>query len=510
MKKYIIFTILFILYLIPDVYTQEIKSTLCNPPIPVSGSPDWGVDYVVSENEPMGRPNGIYKTSSNKLFVCIPDTNYSSGKAIVCLVSTNNGANWNLLSYITPAFITPKVDMVLTGTDSVYCFFTYETTIYSWNVETGTLNQFTNYTNIRDYDAEASSTGGLYLIIDLNISNAVYVFGSANYGVTWTQSSYMSSAAAHPCWSKTLYGDTLLISYYGPIAGLTDTTTAAIRVVRYRETTIGTLAVTGSFLTVVTAGSPKPQFRPVINGTNAWLFYSQGTQGNIDLYCMVSTNMGVAFGTAFTVTNPPGRDEYWFDAKPYMLNPGGVDLIFYSDSLQGGSPTNTTDKLLYSYATNNLPSTFSGFEQISGFPPEWSIRGYIPSLIEYYNTAGDFGALWVGVSGSSKKLYYDRYLSFSKVKKDYTTTPEKYYLGQNYPNPFNPKTKIDFSIIKNSLVTIKVYDILGKEVDLITNEVLSAGKYTIDYDGSKLSSGIYFYKIFAGEFSETRKMILIK
>lgn len=91
-----------------------------------------------------------------------------------------------------------------------------------------------------------------------------------------------------------------------------------------------------------------------------------------------------------------------------------------------------------------------------------------------------------------------------------TNTPDKYTLSQNYPNPFNPVTKINFSISKNSLVTLKVYDIVGKEVDVLINKNMNAGKYEVSFDGSKLSSGVYFYKISTGEFTDIKKMVLVK
>ena len=90
------------------------------------------------------------------------------------------------------------------------------------------------------------------------------------------------------------------------------------------------------------------------------------------------------------------------------------------------------------------------------------------------------------------------------------TVPTNFKLSQNYPNPFNPTTNINFSIPKNELVKIKVYDILGKEVAILVNEQMNAGAYNISFDASKLSSGIYMYKITAGSFSDIRKMMLIK
>jgi len=87
---------------------------------------------------------------------------------------------------------------------------------------------------------------------------------------------------------------------------------------------------------------------------------------------------------------------------------------------------------------------------------------------------------------------------------------DSYELYQNYPNPFNPVTTINYVIPKNGLVTLKVYDILGKEVATLINGYQNAGFQSVQFNGSYLSSGIYFYKISAGNFSDVKKMILIK
>jgi hypothetical protein len=89
-------------------------------------------------------------------------------------------------------------------------------------------------------------------------------------------------------------------------------------------------------------------------------------------------------------------------------------------------------------------------------------------------------------------------------------TPDKYQLSQNYPNPFNPETNIRYEIPKNGFVKLIVYNILGREVETLVNENQSAGAYEVSFDGSNLSSGPYFYKLQAGDFSETKKMLLIK
>ncbi|HEV8538978.1 MAG TPA: T9SS type A sorting domain-containing protein, partial [Bacteroidota bacterium] len=88
--------------------------------------------------------------------------------------------------------------------------------------------------------------------------------------------------------------------------------------------------------------------------------------------------------------------------------------------------------------------------------------------------------------------------------------PSQIYLGQNYPNPFNPKTNFGFRIVDFGLVTLKVYDVLGREVATIVNEVLPPGHYSRTWDATDAASGIYLYKMRAGSFNETKKMMLIR
>jgi hypothetical protein len=90
------------------------------------------------------------------------------------------------------------------------------------------------------------------------------------------------------------------------------------------------------------------------------------------------------------------------------------------------------------------------------------------------------------------------------------TTPTKYRLSQNYPNPFNPTTNIGFAIPKDGNVSLKIYDITGKEVSNYFNGYLKAGIYNMHFDGASLTSGVYFYKLITKDFSDVKRMILVK
>ena len=98
----------------------------------------------------------------------------------------------------------------------------------------------------------------------------------------------------------------------------------------------------------------------------------------------------------------------------------------------------------------------------------------------------------------------------SEIKNNEVNVPHSFELKQNYPNPFNPSTKISFSIPQNSQLSLVVYDLLGRTVDVLLQGELKAGNYELEYSNSSLSSGVYFYELKAGSFRDIKKMVLLK
>lgn len=94
--------------------------------------------------------------------------------------------------------------------------------------------------------------------------------------------------------------------------------------------------------------------------------------------------------------------------------------------------------------------------------------------------------------------------------QEHSPYPSKFLLWQNYPNPFNPSTMIRFEVPKELHVTLKVYNLLGQEVAILVNEKLETGKYEVEFDGSKLPSGVYFYRLISDEYVSTNKLLLIR
>jgi len=109
-----------------------------------------------------------------------------------------------------------------------------------------------------------------------------------------------------------------------------------------------------------------------------------------------------------------------------------------------------------------------------------------------------------------KQIDLDGSYSYSNTIEVDVTTPLTFSLSQNYPNPFNPTTKISYSIPFDSKVTISIYSITGEVVAELVNDFVAAGSYSVDFDGSDLASGMYIYKMTAGNFTQTNKMMLMK
>jgi hypothetical protein len=102
------------------------------------------------------------------------------------------------------------------------------------------------------------------------------------------------------------------------------------------------------------------------------------------------------------------------------------------------------------------------------------------------------------------------YSSTSTTVETSSGSPADFSLSQNYPNPFNPTTTIGYSIQSRGNVTLKVYDVLGREVKTLVNELQNPGFHTVNLDGGNLPSGVYFYRIVAGGYTSVRKMLLLK
>ena len=164
------------------------------------------------------------------------------------------------------------------------------------------------------------------------------------------------------------------------------------------------------------------------------------------------------------------------------------------------------------YGTELFAGTFSGGIFLStNNGTSWSNvdSGFTNTPVQSFAISGSY--LFAGTVGSGvwKRPLTEMVTGIEDKKNN---LPVSFSLYQNYPNPFNPTTTIKYGIPKSEFVTIKVYDELGREISTLVNEEKSAGSYSIKYGigNNRIASGIYFYRMQAGSFSETKKLILMK
>jgi len=174
------------------------------------------------------------------------------------------------------------------------------------------------------------------------------------------------------------------------------------------------------------------------------------------------------------------------------------------------APVDNSAKLLSSELTHTSPKNFSGGSVSWSFTLTAANQVYDDTLFSASNSVnGD------GFNSSLDRWNYGQKFVVHVVDQATSVDDEKitlddFTLNQNYPNPFNPTTKISWQSPVSSHQSLKVYDVIGNEVALLVDEFRPAGIYEIAFDASNLTSGIYFYRLQAGSFVETKKMILLR
>jgi hypothetical protein len=175
--------------------------------------------------------------------------------------------------------------------------------------------------------------------------------------------------------------------------------------------------------------------------------------------------------------------------------------------------TNNHTETVEINSTYNRDSAFTFLQQLPiVIPPQNSVNlsvkfnpetdgSFTDDLHLRWETEGQRIAKVIHMSGFTDSIY---------VHVDDSRQTMEFALSQNYPNPFNPVSKIKYSLRHSSIVKLKVFDILGNEISTLVNTEQPAGNYEVEFNGSDLASGIYFYRLSAGEYTSVKKMLLLK
>jgi len=234
----------------------------------------------------------------------------------------------------------------------------------------------------------------------------------------------------------------------------------------------------------------------------------------------------------FNIINNSSSTATYLNIINNLKEDGLIDVIgVQGHAFTTTAPAVTMSTNLNTLGTSGLPIQVTELD-IDGPTDQIQLQDYqriFPTLYEHPSVEGitlwgwrpglwrnDQGAYIINQDNSERPalVWLRDYLDTVSVDpvsvNDNADLPYKYSLSNNYPNPFNPTTNITYSIIKTTNVTLKVYDILGREVKTLVNTEQAPGQYTVTFDAQNLSSGIYFYHINAGSFTATKKLMLLK
>jgi hypothetical protein len=282
------------------------------------------------------------------------------------------------------------------------------------------------------------------------------------------------------------------------------------------------------------AGTSSGVFLSTNNGTS-WTAGNSGFPQQVEVYrfavsgtnLFAGTDRGVFLstnnGTSWTAVNE-GLPRYSHDTTryaPVRLSLGGTNLfaktydpegVFLSTN-NGTSWTVFTTEFFPDLAiSNSTLFAVARWDVFISTDGGKSWRGTGCGLVP-----GDLSFACLALSGAYLFAFNYRSLLRRPLSEMITSAgpalselPTQFSLEQNFPNPFNPTTKIQFTIANRRLTIVKVYDVLGRDVATLVNEVKDPGTYTVDFDGSHLSSGVYFNRLQAGDFIQTHKMILVR
>jgi len=226
----------------------------------------------------------------------------------------------------------------------------------------------------------------------------------------------------------------------------------------------------------------------------------------------------------YTMSEDPGLTRGWYETQVVFYfnfsekaitvdQMGMIPLspIYVSFNINPGEPGGGPPSGFKTDSTGRAHNVTETLPEDMDYSPFWLVNIYDNAdfeMVHDLQTAQMANILVVGAAKVNCPVVVNE--SASAVEQVGNSLPDNYSLGQNYPNPFNPSTTIRFSVSKNELISLKVYNSIGEEVTELVNQVLPTGDYAIDFDASDLTSGVYFYTLKAADYTSSKKMILLK
>ncbi|MBE2216818.1 MAG: T9SS type A sorting domain-containing protein [Ignavibacteria bacterium] len=340
------------------------------------------------------------------------------------------------------------------------------------------------------------------LLRNQNVDTLISV--AVGYGVTWTGNYYVvSSFNTNQFWK--IRPDWSLIALT-PLTGGTGT----FRDMAFAKGFLWGVSVTNTIFKVDTTTFTQVGTIPLPSGIQARaLAWDSGrnafwvSTASFNGFMRAYDTLGVAIaGSDIPVASNAGA---FYGASYDNVSPGGPYLWISSDA----TPTTTNSTKFVRWRVATLPPV--RVDSIVVTVPLTTGAPLASGGSEFATNLVSGKSVLIGVvQGTPDRCIVVEVGDLVGITNNNTGVPSGYNLSQNYPNPFNPNTTFNFGIPTSGNVKLSVMDVLGREVAVLTNEFKTAGSYNVNFDASKLSSGIYFYTLSAGSFKETKKMLLVK
>jgi len=352
----------------------------------------------------------------------------------------------------------------------------------SWSADT----RLHNHPGIL-YTPSVAVSGSLVHVVwfdQRNNINEIYYKRSTDAGISWGPDTRLTydSISFYP--SIAALGTAVYVIWY-------KNTMSGMKIFFRRSTDSGTNWEPAALLTNNTSVS-TPSI--AVSGSNVHVAWHDTRDGNAEIYYKRSTNGGINWGTDVRLTYNSN-----FSGDPSIaVSNSAVHIVWNDDRDVVSKP-----KIYYKCSTNSGLTWGDDVSLTSTYPssltPSIAISGTVVHV------------LWHDYRDANAEIYYKRNPTGNiGIQNISTETPSKYSLSQNYPNPFNSMCNVQFTMRNAGNAELVVYDVQGREVQTLVNESLKPGTYEVKFDGSQLTSGVYFYKLITDGFTETRKMLLIK
>lgn len=499
----------------------------------------WGNDVLVAGGSISGGFSADYDDSGFIYAARCSTWADSSNSAIMIYKSIDGGVSWSYFSqvyYPTGAYKFSH-PVVLTGSNPPEVYIFALSSSQNGDIGVARLSQtgvWEGWHNIKaDADTisyfSACTDDGSHLMVayqkEANGHN-IYTIVSTDSGTTWGNQLWVDYIGTHP---DIAYGREGYVYLAWERNRDGDSEIWFIRNTNY--------CLTGAWnsLDSLTANSSDDTYPKIAALHTApkdtacvWVVYNHHAPitskvTDIDLDFAYSTNSGTNWTKEQVLANDPNTQELAADLKVYR-NPTfmWVDLCYMSYSLLA---KNAIPEILYTWSHATFPDSFYlPHVMINDHWPYWSEDSR--EVCQILSTNNYPGIFYVGglllKDGSIDpydggwNLYYDHH-DWSDVNDNPTTeqSPAKFSLSVNYPNPFNPETKIDYSLNQACQVKLEIFNILGQKIKTLVDEQQSVGKKDVVWDGrnengEQVSSGVYFYRLQAKDFVQTKKMVLMR